>query len=332
MSEIDRPRGPGDESGATRDADLGSVGTDVPRLARIATQVLAPAALLTALLYFFGRQRVTFFFYYFGVDVTSLQLTQADYLVQAQDGFLLPLAVVAVGVLIGLWVRGATTRVTGGRRLGRRGLLLVGLTGAILVVFGMFQAVWPGRGLADGVPTWLAPVCLALGVLTTAAVVRAWRAEMHRSTPGWRPPSVAARLTEWAAVFVLVAVALFWAVANYSAEVGERRGRQFEAELATYPGVVVRSTTDLQLVAPGVEPHVCAPEGSAFRYRYDGLVLMQQAGGTYFLVPRDWTRTAKDSAVLAVPVTDDVRLDYLPPDPAGSAPRRGPVAHDCGEC
>ncbi|WP_251151410.1 hypothetical protein [Cellulosimicrobium sp. Marseille-Q4280] len=326
--------GPPAPRGADRPADArppedADPSTDVPRLARIATEVVAPAGLLTALLYFFGRQRAMFFYQYFGVDVTSLQLTSTDYLVLAQDGFLLPLAVVAVVVLVALWVRGGSVR-AGERRPHPRVLLGVGVVGTVLVGFGLFQAVWPGRGLADGVPSWVAPLCLALGLLVLVAVVRRWRDELRRSRPEWRPPSVAARLTEWAAVFTLVAVSLFWAVANYSADIGESRGRQFEAELAGYPGVVVRSTTDLRLVAPGVEPLVCAPEGAAFRYRYDGLVLVQQAGGTYFLVPRDWSRAAGDSAVLAVPVTAGVRLDYLPPDPQGGAPRQGPVAPDGG--
>ncbi|MBD5787268.1 hypothetical protein IF650_13905 [Cellulosimicrobium terreum] len=299
--------------------------SDIPRVARIVTEVVAPAGLLTALLYFFGRQRAMFFAAYFGVDVTSLQLTSTDYMVLAQDGFLVPLALVAVVVLVGLWARGGSVRAAIERRPGRRALLVTGAVGAVLVGFGLFQAVWPGRGLAAGVPSWIAPLCLAIGVLVVVAVVQGWRAELLRSHPGWTPPSVAARLTEWAAVFALVAVALFWAVADYSAQIGEDRGRQFEAELARYPGVVVRSTTDLRLVAPGVEPQVCGPEGTAFRYRYDGLVLMQLAGGTYFLVPRDWSREDADSAVLAVPVTDGVRLDYLPPDPQGQAPRRGPI-------
>jgi hypothetical protein len=306
--------------------------TDVPRLARIATEIVAPAGLVAALLYFFGRQRVIFFYNYFGVDVTSLQLTSTDYVVNAQDGLLLPLAVVAVIVLVSLWARGGSVRTPDARGHRPRVLLAVGAAGTALVGFGLFQAVWPGTGLADGVPSWVAPVCLALGILAVVAVVQTWRAELRRSRPGWRAPSVGARLTECAAVFILVAVALFWAVANYSAEIGEDRGRQFEAELAEYPGVVVRSTSDLQLVAPGVEPRACGPEGSAFRYRYDGLVLMQQAGGTYFLLPRDWSRAGEDSAVLAVPVGDGVRLDYLPPDPGGEAPRTGPVADDGAGC
>ncbi len=306
--------------------------TDVPRLARIATEIVAPAGLVAALLYFFGRQRAMFFYHYFGVEVTSLQLTSTDYMVLAQDGFLLPLAAVAVVVLVSLWARGGSTRAAGVRRHRPRVLLAIGAAGSVLVAFGLFQAVWPGTGLADGVPTWIAPVCLALGILALAAVVQAWRSELRRSRPGWRGPSVGARLTEWAAVFTLVAVSLFWAVANYSAEVGESRGRQFEAELSQYPGVVVRSSADLQLVAPGVTASLCGPEGAAFRHRYDGLVLMQQAGGTYFLVPRDWERGPADSAVLAVPVGDGVRLDYLPPDPDGDAPRTGPVVQQGSGC
>ena len=192
------------------------VGRDIGQIVRVATEVIAPVTLITALLYFFGRKQITFFFEYFGVDVSSLGLTTTDYLYLAQDGLLIPLAVVATGVLVALWVRGSRAG-SSGPEVDRRIVRVAGPVGAGLALFGLVQAFRPGAGLAGWVPSWLAPLCLAGGVLLLGLAVRRRRAMRRRDDPSWVPPSQTAQLAEWGAMFALVAVALFWAVADYSA-------------------------------------------------------------------------------------------------------------------
>ncbi|GAA1865896.1 hypothetical protein [Myceligenerans crystallogenes] len=282
---------------------------DVGRILRIATEVVAPITLITALLYFFGLKQMTFFYGWFGVEISSLRMTTADYLLLAQDGLLVPLIVVSAGVLVTLWVRGRVTGAALGPRTKALAEQIVAGLGGLLTVFGLAQAFWPGLGLAGWVPAWVAPLCLAGGVLVLGAVVRRRR----RTHPAWRTPAEPARLAEWGAGFALVAVALFWAAGNYSAAVGTARAHQFVRELPASPGVVVRSTTDLGIAAPGVTAAACPGDG--YRYRYDGMVLMIASADRYLLVPRDWTPDA--SAVIAVPVSDDVRLDHLAPPADG---------------
>lgn len=292
-----------------------STSADVGRVARIATEIVAPATLVTALLYFFGRKQTTFFYDYFGVEVSSLQLTTTDYLFLAQDGLLVPLAVVATGVLVALWVRGGSVAHPPRPDVERWVVRVAGGLGLAGMLFGLVQVFWPGLGLAGWVPTWLAPVCLAGGVLLLGLAIRRRRVLLRREDPAWVPPSQAARLVEWGAMFVLVAVALFWAVADYSAAVGYSRAQEFAHDLPGYSSVVLRSTTDLQIVEPGVTATVCSADEAGFRYRYDGLVLMVLAGGQYVLVPRAWTPDT--ASVVSVPVTDAVRLDHLSPSPTG---------------
>lgn len=228
-----------------------------------------------------------------------------------------------------LWVRGGSRAGSSGPEVDRWIVRVAGPVGAGLALFGLVQAFRPGAGLASWVPSWLAPLCLAGGVLLLGLAVRRRRAVRRRDDPSWVPPSQTARLAEWGAMFALVAVALFWAVADYSAAVGYERAAQFARGLPEDSSVVVRSTVDLQIVGPGITATACPTDADGFRYRYDGLVLMAASGGRYVLIPRAWTPDT--SSVVSVPVTDDVRLDHLSPSPDGRA-RQGPTAEPGGDC
>ena len=301
----DEGRPPGDEDrsvGGDRppgDAAAEHDGTgDIPRVARILTQVVAPATLVTGLLYFFGRSHATYFLQYLGVDVSVLQLTTQDYLLRSQDGLLVPLLVVSVGVLALLWTWSLVPERARRAVEGHRQRVAATVVGAVLVAFGVLRAL--GVVLLPDAWSWVAPACLALGVVVLSAAVVAHRRAAHV------PVRVGTRLTEWGAVFVLVALALFWAVADYSAAVGTHRARQFVAELPTAPGVVVRSAHDLGLVPTG-SPASC-PEDAALPYRSTGYVLLTRSGGYYVLVPRTWQRGDPVPLVAAEP---DVRLDFV---------------------
>lgn len=306
------------------------VSGDVGRILRIATEIIAPVTLVSALLYFFGRQQMTFFYDYFGVEISALGMTTTDYLLLAQDGLMIPLTVLAMGVLVTLWVRGTPWARKHRPHIETWVVRVAGGLGGLLTLFGLVQAFSPGLGLAGWVPTWIAPLCMAGGVLLLSFAVRRWSTLRRRQDRSLVPPSETARLAERGVVFVLVAAAMFGAVADYSSAVGELRARQFVRELPTDLSVVVHSSTDLQIDERGVtKKAVCSKDESAFRYRYDGLVLMVVSGDQYLLIPRDWERGT--SSVVSVPKTDAVRLDHLSPPP-GAQPRPTLTANSGGRC
>jgi hypothetical protein len=139
--------------------------------------------------------------------------------------------------------------------------------------------------------------------------------------PGNEPARRKARtgrtpVAEWAIVFILVGLSLFWAATDYSAAVGRSRARQFAAALPEYPNAVVYSASDLNLDVPGVSETRSRDPKSGYAFRYDGLKLVLQAENQYLFLPQTWT--PDDGVALLLPRSDSLRLEFRP------APRRLP--------
>lgn len=261
------------------------------QLTRILAAIIAPTTLLTSLLYFFGWSHAYWFFDHFGVNSTVLGLTTGDYLIRSVDGLFVPLTVTALVVLFAIW---------GHTALGGSGSQVLGILVPVMTVVGILLTV---TGLLSiFVRTWLsellaaAPLCLAIGVVLLAY------AHHLRGAQG--------TVWEWAVVFVLVGLSLFWAAGDYSAAVGTSRARRFVADLPSYPSVVIYSERSLSLNAPGVHEVRCADAKSAFRFRYDGLKLILRSGDQYVFVPQGWT-TATGVAVV-MPRSNSIRLEFVP--------------------
>ncbi len=281
---------------------------------KILGSVVAPSTLLTALMYYFGREEYAGFFWYLGADVTVLDLTLQDYLNNSVAGFIPPLIVAAGVALLALWAHqlllGALPART--RRIVLRavipisaiaGLFLASLAMTDLFIAPMFSTSFPeGRGLS-----------LSIGVLLLTYAVRLLRLVIAERQPKQvlrRAPGAIA-MVEWGAVFVLVSVGLFWAVGSYAINVGVRYAQQIEASLSSRPDVVAYSEKRLILQAPGVREVECHDPDAAYRFRYDGLKLMLQAGNQYLLLPAAWTRT--NGAAIVIPRVDKIRLQFSPP-------------------
>ncbi|MEV6716782.1 hypothetical protein AB0M48_32655 [Lentzea sp. NPDC051208] len=166
--------------------------------------------------------------------------------------------------------------------------------GLVLVLAGLAAPALFHR--AAGLPD----VCVALGVLLFPVAEH-----LHTSLSGKQPAGVVP-VIQWTLTFVLASIGLFWAVNDYSAAVGEAGGYEYETKLRTMPETVVSSTRDLGIRAPDVTATPCTAPDSAYRFRYDGLVLVLQPGGPSFLLPKGWTRL--DGVALALPRSGDVRL------------------------
>lgn len=70
----------------------------------------------------------------------------------------------------------------------------------------------------------------------------------------------------------------------------------------------MNSVRSLHIDAPGVIETRTAGDDGSYRYRYDGLYLLQRSGGKYFLIRHGWNDGT--GRLVLVPDNDSVRLDF----------------------
>ena len=306
------PVGP-DEPAPAEATTLGAVEA-LPRLLKITGAVVGPATLLTALLFQFGRLYSAGYFRYYGVNFTVLDLTMNDYLVSGADGLWVPLAAACILTLLLVWLhRMLLSRLPAeGRTRALRVLIpAAGVAGAMLMGLALLDLVsdvrliW-GDSEAGG-------LSLALGTLLVVYAVRLVRltprpGATHRDDATARRRAQTAGLVEWGAAFLLVSAGLYWAAGQYAFGVGTSRAMQLQAALPYQPAAVLYSEKSLSLDVLGVTEVRCQDPDAAYRFRYEGLRLVRQAGNQYLMVAATWTR-ATGTAVL-IPRGDGVRLEF----------------------
>lgn len=303
------------QPGGTRQR-TGEPAAGLAQLARILGAVVAPTTLLTSVLFYFGWMHAYHFFDYFGVNSTVLGLTTQDYLMRALDGLFVPMTVVAVVGLLVLWGHAVLRARLADQvppwmgTVAVPGLAAVGL---LLAAGGLASVLAAGETLLDGyLYDTAAPLSLAVGVLVLTYAVGWWRL-----LKGVRTRVVWAAVAEWAAVFVLVGLSLFWAAANYSRAVGYGRAAEQVRTLASQPAVALYSHQRLSLQAPGVRELRCRDPEAAYRFRYDGLKLVLHAGSQYVFLPAEWTR--RDGVAILLAANDALRLEFFPRSAQGAA-------------
>lgn len=281
------------------------VSSGLPQLLRILGTIVAPTTLLTALLFYFGWMHAYFFFEYFGVNSTLLGLTRQDYLMRSIDGLFVPLAVVAAVGLLALWGHVLLReRLVAAARLLVPIVAAVGLALFAIGMWGVFARTVFEFHFA------VSPLSLAGGVLLLA-----YASSLRFPARA----SVFHAVAEWAGVFVLVGLSLFWVLTDYSSAVGTSRARRLASRLDAQPSVVVFSADGLSLQAPGVRELACEDPDAAYRFRYEGLKLVLQSDDQYLFLPQDWSRA--DGVAIVLPRSDDLRLEFAPAS-ASAATRR----------
>lgn len=296
----------------------GEAAVALPAALRIVASIVAPTTLLTGLLFYFGRLHAQGLTRYLRVQFTVFDFSVQDYLVRSADGLFVPLTVAAVVAVFSFWIhRLISTNLPIPLRAQLLRVLtpIAGITGLALVVVALVVA--SGWDVFAGFPE-AGGLGLSVGVILVAFAVRLMRVrgrQERRSDAGPDNLLQGAAVAEWGAVFVVVAVGLFWAVNSYALGVGTTRGQQIERELGSSADVVVYSEKGLDLQVPGVREMVCSPpEASpevAYRFRYEGLKLVLQSGDYYLFLPARWTRA--DGVALVIPRSESLRLEFLPP-------------------
>jgi hypothetical protein len=263
---------------------------------------LAPATLVTAVLYWFGLELTAGRVGWFGLTTSVLGFSTTDYLIRGTEAGVVPLVVLFVAVLVGVAAHGGLARLaTCGRdaRWYRRALSVAFVVGGFSSAAGLVGVFTPLPFPVDGylVP----PALLAAAPLFTMHVGRLLLGDVDR-----RYVRVAAIATIGLAV-----LGVFWATSLYAEALGRGRGQQLANSLGSLPAVTVYSERSLALDTVPSET-LAVSESSRYTHRYFGLRLLVLSGGRFFLVPDTWTRDTGTVVILAD--APELRVEIGPGD------------------
>ncbi|WP_396656357.1 hypothetical protein [Microbacterium sp.] len=275
---------------------------------------IAPATLITALLFYFGYVSSREFFLYFGVDVDVLDFSNQQFVMRSPGAVFVPVMVIlliAAAAIVGHRLLRARLR-TATPRWRRRTIALFAWSGIVLMLAGLVLAFsyaalssWPYYGFATAM------------TLGSGAGLAAYAAQTARTLSG----ATQGRALVVLLVAVMVAGA-FWATAAVAQWWGRGQARTLAADLSVLPAVVLDAK---DRVSPGTSEITAirldqdfnadgTPVAGQFRYRYQGLRLLVRGGDYLFLVPDAWSADASTLVIPIDPANYRVRYRFLPDD------------------
>jgi len=271
-------------------------GVDLERWYALATNFVAPATFLTAVLFYYGYVSSRAQYRYFGLDVDTIGLSTRDYVMRSPQPLLVPLLLVpAIGAGLLIVARVLQRRVPLAMLRSATWASTVILGAGLLMLFGYaWIGEWPYYPMVT-------PLVLAVGLL---ALVWCWRRAGERKT------AVALAL-------IAVAVCVFWATATLAQWTGLGAAQRMARNLDQLPAVVMDTkerlylgttpdsgVTETTVGGPGV-----TDKDQTFKYRYRGLRLLIQSGDRMFMVPEHWT--ASNSTLLVQAGSVRVRFRFV---------------------
>ena len=303
--------GAGEQGGVSAAGGARSEAT-VIRTVQSLGAVIAPTALISALLYYFGWAKAHAFSQYFGIDVSIFGLSTQDFILQSIRAVVTPLGVLLIAGLLLLWAHRAV--VSGierdpHRRIWPRLEAALAVVGAASFVLGLVLNADVYATLREAT---VVPLALMLGVALPSYAVLVERRRRHPTHAG-APVATGSPGLNVILVSMLLGVGLVWTVAEYARLKGTQEAEFIYDQLHYQPGVAVYSAQRLHLGGAGVEETAFSEPESAFGFRYDGLKLLFHSHGTYFLVPESWS--PDDGRTIVLPLSDGQRLEFIrPPD------------------
>ena len=276
-----------------------------------ASRVVAPAGVLTAVLYYFGFTRERVLLAHFGIDLGSVGYTSTDFLVRSAGTLFVPLVVVLLLALAAAFAHHVLAFVVGRVPSRRRWIVWVSLVvvagvAVLLGAVGLFRRADPALG------SLTAPIALGSG-----AVLLAYAADSaaHSAPAGVSTALTGTRVLRRTVTAALVLLSLFWLTSDIAQRRGTAAARAFEASLALQAQAVVYSGQRLQITGPGVDMETLDGDEALYRFRYNGLRVLLHSGGHWFLLPVGWTSTNGFTVVLLPDDDPGIRVDLAPSPP-----------------
>ncbi|HZC52448.1 MAG TPA: hypothetical protein VE441_08130 [Mycobacterium sp.] len=301
----------------------------VERWLSFGATIIAPATVLSAVLFYFGYVSARAQYEYFGVDVDAIGLSTRDYVMRSPQPLLVPLLVLTLLGVGGLAMHTTLRRhiaargdegvaIAAFRQRTRRasvaGLAVLGL-GVLLLFAYPYVRDWPLFNLVT-------PLLIGLGAsgIAYASHVRSLLTGRTRGVSARQDTAgnVALRRAVGLLLGVIVAATTFWATATVAQWSGRGIARYDARHLDQFPAVILDTKERLYLTdgcQHVTEPQAAciqetalpAAQGQTYRFRYRHFRLLIQGDNQMFLVPDVWS--ASDST-LVVPMDGSVRVQF----------------------
>lgn len=240
--------------------------------------VVAPLTVVTSALYFFGWIRTRALFGHFGVDVTFLGFTSADYVLRSAETVFRPIVVLALFAAFASF--GANFLIHKARqRKGRRALAVVSVQ-VVLSSLGLGLLIIAASGFTGSVPATVSSCSLGVGALALYIVFRMHLARVRVSlTASYQYHGAIV-----AAVISLVVISIFWASAVYAQRDGEQLASGFASGSLRRPEITIYSRAALDLPVQGERLPVRDQSEKPFLFKYSRLRLLAFASGKFFII------------------------------------------------
>jgi len=253
------------------------------------TAIGSPIALATALLLYFGWVRSQAQATAFGADVSIFDMAPQDLVMRSVNILFFPIILLLLLGLLALriepWLRGQP------RAVGRI------LSFAWLLVPIGFVLLW----LAEPVGDVLLPLVVMLAIGGTAY----GNLLLRFATGDLRRP----KLANVAMVGALLIATLFWQTERLARVGGEALAQDLKEHIPDrLHAVTLLSAGRLHIDSPTVSEETLAGGDSTYRYRYEGLYLLQRSGQRNFLVTDGWQRN--QGRLLVIPDSETLRLEF----------------------
>jgi hypothetical protein len=281
-----------------RPQSTGLMGTTGGVVAGLASQ----AAVLAAVLFYFGWARARATYAYFGVDISVVNFSASDYILRSVDTALPLLLVIGLLGLGAMIVHeklcpGLVDNTKWANRLAQRAVWI----GAALVAAGFVLALsLTGPGGSD----FSGPAILLIGCALT---IYGFAVRNKYGTPNGTRFLMA--------MTAMALVALLWTVTAYASYIGIQVAEGIRSGLPSAAEVTVYSSANLSLSGPGIGMSTMQAPNSEYHFRYSGLRILVSSGGQYFLLPSGWRQG--HGSVIVLPATDErnIRVQFAAPAP-----------------
>ena len=293
--------------------------------------VIAPASMVSALLFYFGYVSSRAQYAYFGVDVDTIGLGTQDYIMRSPQPLLVPLLVLTLlgsGLLTANNILRKRAVIAVGQAAGARTRRIRRLV-RLAIVIGLFELAVGVvlLFLYAAVRNWAGYDLVTPLLITTGGALVAYsshfssfleRIEEGRVAAGEAEPRpvessfvndpVPPRRMVQILLYILVAASTLWATATIAQWSGRGLAQDTARHLDSLPRVILDTKERLFLRSPDVEETVLpAADGQTFRYRYRNLRLLIVGRDRMFLVPEKWSAS---NSTLVVPFGDSTRVQF----------------------